>query len=341
MNAENDSLGHPHGARKWLVSLVVAIALLASICMWILIPQWVSAQQAINQIPFNLHSSNEADYSKDESLFLNNGVDLTILRDFLMDHEPESANIDSRVQAVLTELKKPVPGNLPIMAFPIEQTPSPEITQTPEVTQTLIPTSSLSPTKTPTPQATFTRTSTPIATATFTGYPTAPPTATLSYTPSSTHTPAHTSTPTPLNTSTPVSTNTFTSTPVTSGCSDPSPVYGFISSVNPSDGETNFAVTTNIVIQFNQSMDLSSLIYGDERNMIICKNDSNNCPSNDLILVNVTVENNSYTNDRVILNPINELDEEHTYYLTIGNQISNACGTNQGLRYSTTFTTDD
>jgi len=201
-----------------------------------------------------------------------------------------------------------IPPLPPVSVFPFPTpTPSPSPTSTP--TETLTSTSTSTPTETPTSTLTSTQTSTP------------------------------TETPTLTLTSTPTATPTSTATSAPPGCSLPKMGTGYVASVSPENGSKGVPVDVNIVIQFNQAMQASSLTYGDNNHFILCRTADANCKSADTVGATLIVANNPYTNDKVIIIPSVALDNNHTYYLTIGSSVKNACGWWQIVSYRVSFTT--
>ena len=139
-------------------------------------------------------------------------------------------------------------------------------------------------------------------------------------------TPARTPTPTP----TPAPTPNATPTPVvTPACSPPDPLYGFVQSVAPADGATGVRVSANIVIKFNQPMNLTSV---NTTNVYLM--DSSQRPGG--IWVTVSYNANTY---EATINPNADLDPGAVYYPSVWKGIKNACGTRQGVTVTTTFTT--
>ncbi len=140
--------------------------------------------------------------------------------------------------------------------------------------------------------------------------------------------PTGTTDPTPGNDSA-----TDTDTQATS-CSAPG-ANGFVSSITPADGSTGVAVTVNPVIQFNQAMDASTLIYGNKDNIALCSN--NGCGQ--IVSASVTISTTTYTNDTVTIAPDVNLNTGTDYWVNAGGSVENSCDTPQGVTVQAKFTT--
>lgn len=257
----------------WPLLLVVMMLM----CVWVvlLVPQWNAAGKRMQEIPFAMHAAQPADYSAEMRNTLFPAVNISILEDVLRDREPEGQGFDSRITAVVDQLRTSVPTAtlLPIAPtrspVPVSPTtaaaptrtsmpePSPSVAATSTIvlsSQTSIPptstyaapyptsTSTTTATRTPTATATRTPTTTPSATATrtptatTTRTPTPTATHTFTFTPSATLTPTDTPTITATSTDTPTTTPTATFTPTDTV----TPTY----TVTPSDTPTPTDVAT-------------------------------------------------------------------------------------------------
>ena len=124
-------------------------------------------------------------------------------------------------------------------------------------------------------------------------------------TPTPTPTPLPYSTPTPTPTPTPASTPGPTPTPsVTPGCSPPDTQSGFVQTVTPSNGATGVPVSTNIVIRFNQPMNVTSV---NTTNVYLM--DSSKRPGG--LWVTVSYNSNTY---EATMNPNGNLNPGAIYY---------------------------
>ena len=221
-------------------------------------------------------------------------------------------------------------------------TPTPTHTKTftstflPTWTGTVIPTFTInpSPTKTPTITPIFTQTKTPTYT----------PTPTPNVTPTHTATPTSTSTPTPTYTFTP--TNTATNTPTHTPTVTPTPTFTFtpsptptstiavcntsgtnvplINYIVPPDGSDEISISIQPYIVFNQSIDLTTLEYGDAKNIVLCVKTSptsNACDNTKIINADLEILSTVFRNDYVIIHPLQSLESDVRYTLFIGNLI--------------------
>jgi len=222
---------------------------------------------------------------------------------------------------------------------------TPSLTHTPTFTPSLTPTFTLTPTNTftftptwtssVTPSLTYTPTFTPSLTPTFTLTPsqTSSPTATFTFTPTSTQifTPTWTSSVTPTLTATntrtpsftPSSTLTPTPTPTLTTC-NVNPNSEIIAYMFPPDGSVNVPVDIIPVIVFNQSMDLSTLTYGDASHVVICQKvsgSSNSCRTGTEVNAYLEIRSVIYYNDWLIIHPLEKLQNGILYTMFAGNQI--------------------
>lgn len=162
-----------------------------------------------------------------------------------------------------------------------------------------------------TPSLTFTPTSTNSPTATFTFTPT------MTFTPTSTVTQTWTPSNTPTWTLTPSSTATLATCNV-------NPDLELIAYMFPSEGSVNVPVEIIPVIVFNQSMEASTLTYGDTSHIVICQKvsgSSNSCRSGTEVNAYLEIRSVVYHNDWVIIHPLENLQKGILYTMFAGNQI--------------------
>ncbi|MEL7590248.1 MAG: hypothetical protein AAGU17_03000 [Anaerolineaceae bacterium] len=221
--------------RKVIIILLVLIML---ILIWIFLPQNYQSN-SFQEIPVNFHSVDEGNYQADPTRYWNPVVNLSILKDIIAELEPESENVEERVDQVFVTLSAPVPTAqpqpidpgftqtlIPIYITPTQRSTSALISLTATIsltssqTQTgtiVTPTQTPSPILSTTPLLTITITTTPMVTLT--------PDKTKKHT--ATNPPTHTSTPFPTYTSTytktPVSTYTPTNTTIPTSTTMPNP----------------------------------------------------------------------------------------------------------------------
>ena len=245
---------------------------------------------------------------------------------------------------------------------------TPSLTYTPTFTPSLTPTFTYTPSLTNSPTATFTftptHTFTPTWTSsatpslTFTPTLTNSPTATFTFTPTSTHTftPTWTSSVTPSLTFTPTSIATQTFTPPLTLTPTPTPTLTtcnvdpnaeIIAYMYPPDGSVNVPVDIIPVIVFNQSMDTSTLSYGDASHIVICEKvsgSSNSCRTGTEVNAYLEIRSVIYYNDWLIIHPLETLQKGILYTMFAGNQIKTLpeCSTYSkplGGREQSNFTT--
>ncbi|MBE0688475.1 MAG: Ig-like domain-containing protein, partial [Anaerolineaceae bacterium] len=92
----------------------------------------------------------------------------------------------------------------------------------------------------------------------------------------------------------------------------------------PSDGSLNVPVNTHPLIVFNQSIDPTTLIYGDTRNIVLCQKTSptsNACILSTIVNVEVEISSIVYRNDYVILHPTQPLQSDSRYTIFVGNNM--------------------
>ncbi len=77
------------------------------------------------------------------------------------------------------------------------------------------------------------------------------------------------------------------------------------------------------MIRFNQPMDASSLVYGDQRHiaMLYCVDEK--CNQVEVVSAAMLVETVSYANDQVTVIPDEPLLPNWWYMLVVGNQVQN------------------
>lgn len=216
---------------------------------------------------------------------------------------------------------------------------TPTFTFTPTSTSSLTPTFTFTPTHTNT--FTFTPTSTSSRTPTFTFTPTytSSVTPTLTFTPTRTNTATFTFTPTVTSSNTPTYTLTFTHTNTPSITptltQSPSPtatlaICNTTSKTNllkymwPPDGSVNVPVDVIPVIVFDQSIDPTTLVYGDPSRIVICQkssDSSNACRNGTVINATLEIKSMVYQNDWVIIHLQENLDAGILYTMFAGNQI--------------------
>jgi len=227
---------------KWIERLRKAIVLLllliALILLWIFFPRNNQGNK-YKEIPINLHSVVEGNYHADPTRFWNPGVNLTILKDIITELEPDSENVEERVDLVFVTLSAPVPTAQPQPTDPeFTKTAVPGNPTSPSLqtttknpteygTDSPTPTGTLpTPTNTPSPNLTETSQISSTTTTTLTSTPTPDktkkqsPTVSLTYTLTLIYTQTRTFSPTPsltltytiIPSPTSVHTNTVTST---------------------------------------------------------------------------------------------------------------------------------
>jgi hypothetical protein len=92
----------------------------------------------------------------------------------------------------------------------------------------------------------------------------------------------------------------------------------------PSDGSINVPTTIYPVIVFNQSMNASTLTYGDANHIVICEkvsDSSNSCRNGSEVPAVVEIHSVVYRNDWVYIYPSQPLQKGIRYTLFAGNQI--------------------
>ncbi len=92
----------------------------------------------------------------------------------------------------------------------------------------------------------------------------------------------------------------------------------------PPDGSINVPVDVIPVIVFNQSMDPSSLTYGDASHIVICQKvsaNSNSCRNGTEVNAILEIRSVVYRNDWVIVHPLQDLQNGILYTMFAGNQI--------------------
>jgi hypothetical protein len=254
----------------------------------------------------------------------------------------------------------------PTFTFTATSTNSPTATFSFTPTLTFTPTHTFTPTWTSsvTPSLTHTPTFTPSLPPTFTFTPTwtNSPTPTFTFTPTMTFTPTQTFTPTLTSSVTPTFTFTSTLTPIPTLTSTftltPTPT-ATISTCNintggdllkymwPSDGSVNIPLDVIPVIVFNQSMDASTLTYGNTSHIVICQKvspSSNSCRNGTEVNAYLEIRSVVYHNDWVIIHPLENLRKGILYTMFAGNQIialpeCASYSTPLGGRIQSTFTT--
>jgi len=138
-----------------------------------------------------------------------------------------------------------------------------------------------------------------------------------------TFTPTFTSTPTQIPSMTP--TFTFTPTPtVTIATCNVTLQGSMLQFMWPADGSINVPLNIRPVIVFNQSMNASTLTYGDANHIVICQkvsDSSNSCRNGTEIPARVEILSVMYRNDWVNIYPLQPLEKGIRYTLFAGNQI--------------------
>jgi hypothetical protein len=92
----------------------------------------------------------------------------------------------------------------------------------------------------------------------------------------------------------------------------------------PPNGSTNVPVDVQPVIIFDQSIDPTSLVYGDARNIVLCQKTSptsNACINSTIIGATVEITSLVYRNDRLIIHPLQPLQPGKLYTLFVGNNL--------------------
>ena len=184
---------------------------------------------------------------------------------------------------------------------------TPTFTLTPSLTSSWTPTHSVTPTFTLTPSLTYTVT----------------PTWTNTVTPTFTFTPTFTATRTLTPSLTPTYTMTPTPTATIAVC-NVSPPESLIRYMWPPEGSVNVPLDIQPVIVFNQSMNASTLTYGDANHIVICQkvsDSSNSCRNGTEIEAYIEILSVVYRNDWVNIYPLQLLEKGIRYTLFAGNQI--------------------
>lgn len=250
-----------------------------------------------------------------------------------------------------TIILSPTLTNSPLPTFTGTFTNTATFTFTPTYTSSVTPTFTFTPSRT----NTFTFTPTRTHTLTFT------PTITISRTPTFTFTPTHTSSVTPTFTFTPTFTSsvtpTFTFTPTVTSSNTPTFTLTFTQTNTPSitptftltpsptatlaicnttpktsllkymwppDGSVNVPVDVIPVIVFNQSIDPSSLVYGEPSRIVICQkssDSSNACRNGSEVNATLEIKSMVYQNDWIIIHLQEPLRGGILYTMFAGNQI--------------------
>ncbi len=276
-------------------------------------PHWLLAGRTFTQIPFNLHSVAQADYSADPRPSTISGVNLSILADILRDLDPKAQDIEERVMAVLAQIDAPVPVATPSVPGGVVALPNPAVIPS-EPAVTIPPVVSTEPSPAPTSMVPTTVIILP------------PPATAVPSEPEEPEEPPPPPTPPPVPTSTPTD------------CSNPIPGTGYLTSVSPADGSLDVPVNLNILVQFNQAMLPSSLTYSNYH-IILCRAADVTCQPADTVGASMTIADNLFTNDLVTVIPTDPLDNNHTYYLTIGGLVQNVCSWPQIWVHQSSFTT--
>lgn len=243
---------------------------------------------------------------------------------------PIVTNTETSIIGITPTPTQKITSSLPITGTTSPNTPSVTMTTTvfvsftptPKITNTASPTSTnpviwsptftytLIPSNTPLPP-TFTPSNTPI-----------PPTLTPSNTPvPPTLTPSNTPIPPTLTpTYTPIP-STFTPTIGLCNVTNANPITAVF--VPPNNSE-NVSIEIQPIIQFNQSMNLSSFVYGGNNFTIaICEFENpNTCPKPKIIDVTIEFSGKVYQNDTVIIKPQSILKGGQSYLIFIGDGIS-------------------
>jgi large repetitive protein len=112
------------------------------------IPFWLNSQSDNTELPLSLHSSREADYSRDKDDSIITGINLTIIEDILIDQGIDPEEIKDRIDTLIEDLLTPIPGVDKTPPVSIEPTSEILQTATPAPTATVIPTTPVIPTPT-------------------------------------------------------------------------------------------------------------------------------------------------------------------------------------------------
>jgi hypothetical protein len=110
-----------------------------------------------------------------------------------------------------------------------------------------------------------------------------------------------------------------------------------VSSFNPADGTTGVSTNVNPVILFDQAMDASTFIDEDKQYIALCTNLG--CGAADIVTTSINVSSTNETDDTVTIIPDSALSPSTDYYINVGPQVENACGTQQGMFVRSQFTT--
>lgn len=139
----------------------------------------------------------------------------------------------------------------------------------------------------------------------------------MTFTPTLTATNTLTPSFTPTSTLTPTPTATLTTCNV-------NPNVEVLAYMFPPDGSVNVPVDIIPVIVFNQSMDASTLTYGDASHVVICQKvsgASNSCRTGTEVNAYLELRSVIYYNDWLIIHPQEALQKGILYTLFAGNQI--------------------
>ena len=115
----------------------------------------------------------------------------------------------------------------------------------------------------------------------------------------------------------------------------------------PADGSVNVPTDVIPVIVFDQSMDPTTLTYGDASHLVICEklnNNSNSCKAGTEVNATLEIRSVVYYNDWVLIHPQSQLQNGILYTMFAGNQIKSMpdCSSYSqplGGRDQTNFTT--
>ena len=223
---DNANQPKKYNKRRFLLLVVFLVLSLIFLCISILPGLVYGSNNGFSTIPIQIHSVDEANYSKDARQATIPGIQLDIIKNIISDSGSSIIEIESRLATLTAVLSSPIPSATPLPNQPTKTSLPPLLfspTTTLELfatsTYTLTPTISNSPTSSNTPSQT--NSPTPTKTTDW-FYATNTPTRTATRTPS--RTPSRTPTRTPTVKLPNTLTNTPTNTPTGTSTSTPTAI---------------------------------------------------------------------------------------------------------------------
>lgn len=307
--------------RRWGLVLIMLMLLGFLLISCLLSYRWVFASSAPEAIPVSIRSGLAANYGAEVFLLPMPPLQLDIIQDVLQDQQIGDGIDSVPVAAIFEDLLTPVPSVTPVPTSTMEEgigqlTPTLDGSILPSPTNTISASATIFLDATPTPTLNSLITSTP------TSLIQPSPTSTILFAATSTSTSLFA--PTPTGTELFVPTKTPTSTQTQFVCQPPDGVWGFVSSIEPKEGTKNVPVNSVIVIVFNQSMNVSSLMNSEVK-LTGGK-------------VQYTMNYQANTN-RLTIIPTAPLKYDQNYQVIIRKNVLNECGIKQGMEVKTNFTT--